>query len=46
MLRTCFADGAASYPKADAWAKRAAPFILGLGPKDNGQSLSVAGFDA
>lgn len=45
MLRTCFADSASSYPKADAWATRAGPFILGLGPKDNGQSLSVGGFD-
>ena len=45
MLRSCWADGAAAYPKADAWAKRAAPFILALGPKDNGQSLSVGGFE-
>jgi len=42
MLRQAWADGAASYPKADAWAKRAAPFLLALGPKDNGRSLSVA----
>src|SRR5690242_18573996 len=28
MLRQCWSDGAASYPKADAWAKVAAPFIL------------------
>ena len=41
MLRTCFADGAASYPKAAEWAQRAAPFILGLGPADNGSSPSV-----
>src|ERR1700678_4104492 len=43
MLRTCFSDGASAYPKADEWAKTAAPFILGLGPKDNGRSLSVGG---
>ena len=43
MLRTCFADGASSYPKPEEWAKRAAPFILGLGPKDNGRSASVEG---
>jgi NAD(P)-dependent dehydrogenase (short-subunit alcohol dehydrogenase family) len=43
MLRQCWADGAASYQKAEAWAKIAAPFILGLGPKHNGQSLSVPG---
>jgi NAD(P)-dependent dehydrogenase (short-subunit alcohol dehydrogenase family) len=41
MLRHAWADGAAAYPKADAWAKRAAPFLLGLGAKDNGRSLSV-----
>jgi NAD(P)-dependent dehydrogenase (short-subunit alcohol dehydrogenase family) len=43
MLRTCFSDSAASYPKADAWARTAGPFILGLGAKDNGKSLSVGG---
>lgn len=42
MLRQAWADGAAAYPKADAWARRAAPFLLGLGPKDNGRSLSVS----
>lgn len=45
MLRQAWSDGAASYPKAAAWAKQAAPFILGLGPKHNGQSLSVGGFE-
>jgi NAD(P)-dependent dehydrogenase (short-subunit alcohol dehydrogenase family) len=43
MLRACFSDGASAYPKADEWARTAAPFILGLGPKDNGRSLSVGG---
>ena len=45
MLRSCWADGAAGHPKADAWAKTAAPFILKLGPKQNGQSVSVGGFE-
>ena len=45
MLRSCWADGAASYPKADAWGKTAAPFILALSAKDNGRSLTVGGFD-
>lgn len=45
MLRACWSDGASSYPKADQWAKAAAPFILKLGPKDNGQSLSVGGYE-
>lgn len=41
MLRSCWADGAAGHQKADAWAKIAAPFILGLGAKHNGQSVTV-----
>ena len=45
MLRSCWSDGAAAYPKAEAWAKKAAPFILKLGPKHNGQSVSVGGFE-
>lgn len=44
MLRQCWANGASSYPKAETWAKAAAPFILKLGAKDNGKSLSVPGF--
>lgn len=46
MLRQAWVDGAASYPKAAEWAKVAAPFILQLGPKDNGRSLSVGEFEA
>lgn len=42
MLRACWADGAASSPKAEAWVESAGPYILGLGPKDNGKSLSVS----
>ncbi len=45
MLRQAWSDGATSHPKAGVWAKAAAPFILGLGPKHNGQSLSVGGFE-
>ena len=45
MLRQAWSDGAASYPKAEAWAEVAAPFILKLGPKDNGKSVSVAAFE-
>src|ERR1043165_4139867 len=43
MLRACWADGAAAHPQAVQWAKTAAPFILKLGPKQNGQSVSVGG---
>ncbi len=42
MLRQAWAEGASAYPKAEQWAKRAAPFLLGLGAKDNGRSLSVS----
>lgn len=42
MLRQCWADGASAYPSADEWATKAAPYILGLGPKLNGKSLTVA----
>jgi NAD(P)-dependent dehydrogenase (short-subunit alcohol dehydrogenase family) len=41
MLRQAWADGASAYPRADQWAKRAAPFLLALGAKDNGRSLTV-----
>jgi NAD(P)-dependent dehydrogenase (short-subunit alcohol dehydrogenase family) len=43
MLQSCFSAGAASARKPDAFAKVAAPFLLALGPKDNGQSLTVPG---
>src|SRR5437763_1707108 len=42
MLRQAWADGAASYPNADRWAERAAPFLLNLGPTHNGRSLTVS----
>ena len=41
MLRQAWGDGAGSFPDADEWATRAAPFLLNLGPKDNGRSLTV-----
>ena len=41
MLRSCFGNEALTYPSPERWAKRAVPFILELGPKDNGQPLSV-----
>jgi NAD(P)-dependent dehydrogenase (short-subunit alcohol dehydrogenase family) len=43
MLRSCWEEAASSYPGAEAWAKTAAPFILKIGPQDNGKSLSVPG---
>ena len=44
MLEVCFAEAAASYPDAQAWAAVAVPFILELAPSDNGQSVTVPGF--
>jgi NAD(P)-dependent dehydrogenase (short-subunit alcohol dehydrogenase family) len=41
MLRGAWGDGASSYPSAEKWAKKAVPFLLGLGAGDNGKSLSV-----
>ncbi|HEY7314028.1 MAG TPA: SDR family oxidoreductase [Gemmataceae bacterium] len=41
MLRGCFGDDAGHYPSAAEWSKRAVPFLLKLGRRDNGQSLSV-----
>ncbi len=41
MLRSCFGEEAAKYPDAAAWAEKAVPFLLGLGPEDNGQPREV-----
>jgi len=41
MLRSSWEEGAASYPPPDQWARKAVPFLLALGPKDNGKQLSV-----
>lgn len=46
MLRQCWSDDAAAYPKAKDWAQAAGPYILGLGSKDNGRSSSVPAFEA
>ncbi len=41
MLRTSFGDAAGSSPSPQEWAKIAVLFLLRLGPKDNGQPLTV-----
>jgi NAD(P)-dependent dehydrogenase (short-subunit alcohol dehydrogenase family) len=41
MLQSCWGDDATQYPTPEEWAERAVPFLLKLGRKDNGQSLSV-----
>ena len=43
MLRSCFGASAAGYPAPEAWAKRTVPFLLGLGPRQNGQPLTAPG---
>ena len=43
MLRSCFGNSASAYPTAQQWARRAVPFLLGLGPQDNGQAAAVPG---
>lgn len=41
MLRNCFGADAGNYPNAVEWAQTAVPWLLGLGPKDNGRPLTV-----
>jgi NAD(P)-dependent dehydrogenase (short-subunit alcohol dehydrogenase family) len=41
MLQSCFGTGASSHPGPQEWARQAVPYILGISPRDNGQSLTV-----
>jgi NAD(P)-dependent dehydrogenase (short-subunit alcohol dehydrogenase family) len=41
MLERCFGGRAAEYWRPAAWARKAAPFLLELGPEDNGDPLVV-----
>ena len=41
MLRSAFGGSASNYPSAEEWAKIAVPFLLKLGPADNGKPLTV-----
>jgi NAD(P)-dependent dehydrogenase (short-subunit alcohol dehydrogenase family) len=41
MLQVAFGGEANEYPTPEKWVMKAVPFLLGLGPKDNGKSLSV-----
>lgn len=36
MQQSCFGPSANGYPDADNWAKHVVPFILSIGPRDNG----------
>ena len=42
MLQSCFGGSALAYPSAKQWARKAVPFLLELGPRHNGQSLTVS----
>jgi len=41
MLQSCFGASASGYASPAQWARRAAPFLLRLTPRDNGRSLNV-----
>jgi NAD(P)-dependent dehydrogenase (short-subunit alcohol dehydrogenase family) len=41
MLRSTWGDSAGSYTDPEAWARRAVPFLLRIGRKDNGKPLKV-----
>ena len=41
MLQSCFGGDADSYPDPAEWAKKAVPYLLSLGPRHTGQSLSA-----
>jgi NAD(P)-dependent dehydrogenase (short-subunit alcohol dehydrogenase family) len=45
MLRSCFGGSAAGFPTAAQWATAAAPFLLSLGPAQNGKPLTAPGAD-
>jgi hypothetical protein len=41
MLQSTFGGSASIYPTPEEWAKVAVPFLLEIGPKDNGKQLTV-----
>jgi NAD(P)-dependent dehydrogenase (short-subunit alcohol dehydrogenase family) len=46
MLQSAFGSSASGYLPPEEWAKTAVPFLLGLGPGDNGKQLEVPSVDA
>src|SRR5439155_856443 len=42
MLQSCFGGSASAYPSAEQWARKAVPFLIDLGPRHQGQSLTVS----
>ena len=41
MLQSCFGGNADAYLTPEKWVKKAVPFLLAIGPKDNGRPLAV-----
>jgi NAD(P)-dependent dehydrogenase (short-subunit alcohol dehydrogenase family) len=41
MLQSCFGDSASGYLSPAEWARSAVPFLLKLGPRDNGKPLTA-----
>ena len=41
MLASCFGQSASEYPNPEDWVKIAGPFLLRIGPHDNGRQLTV-----
>ena len=43
MLQSCFGGSASGYPSPTQWAASAVPYLLNLGPRDNGKQLTAPG---
>jgi NAD(P)-dependent dehydrogenase (short-subunit alcohol dehydrogenase family) len=43
MLRSTFGSGAGRYPSPEKWSRSAAPFLMSLTTRHNGQALTVPG---
>jgi NAD(P)-dependent dehydrogenase (short-subunit alcohol dehydrogenase family) len=41
MLRVAFGESASRHPSAKEWAEEAVPFLLQIGPRDNGKPLAA-----
>ena len=41
MLQSCFGGSASGYPSPAEWARSTVPFLLELGPCDNGKQLTA-----
>ncbi len=41
MLRSCFGEKALGYPTPEKWSEKVVPFLLKLGPKENGKAMTA-----